>query len=127
MQVHSEPSAHFPSGDRHQAGDHEPRLSAPDPSVAAQRDPAATPLDLYFSHHRRGNNTSCLLVEGKLFENVWEGSEWGCNYINPKHELKIQKLLTCLFFAARDEVQLPTDTRAQFLNCFSAAAGRVFT
>lgn len=113
MQVHPEPPARFPPGESSQAGDHGPRLSAPEPSAAAERDPAAAPLSPSFSHHRRGNNTGCLLVGGKLFANVWEGSEWSCNYINPEHELKIQKLLMCLFFVARDEAQLPTDTRAR--------------
>lgn len=46
-------------------------------------------------------------------EMTWAGSERSCHYMNPKHELKIQKLLMCLFFAARDEVQVPSDTQAQ--------------
>lgn len=57
----------------------------------------------------------CLLntADWKLFKNVWEGSEQSCNCINTEHGLKIQKLLTCLLVAVRDEVQLLSDTRAQ--------------
>jgi len=112
-QVHSEPAAHLLSGQSHRAGDEEPWLSAPDSRASAWRNPAAAPLYLCFSRHRGGNNTSCLLADGNLFENVWEGSERSCNCVNPKCELKIQKLLLCLLFAASDEAQLPTATRAQ--------------
>lgn len=68
----------------------------------------------------------CLLKENSS-KMSGKALNWAVTILILSNELKIQKLLTCFFFAARDEVQLLTDTRAQFLNCFSAAAGRVFT
>lgn len=113
VQVPSKPSARFLSGGvvRLVTTDRGLLLQIRVPLRKGTPQPtASTPC---FSHHRRGNDASRLLVDGKLFENLWEGSDWSCNSINPKHKLKIQKLLMCLFFTARDEVRLLTDTRAQ--------------
>lgn len=123
VQVHSEPSAHFLSGESHRAGDHGQWLSAPDARATALRGLTATPLHLC-SHITQEEMVPVLCL---WIENDPAGSEQSCNYINPNYELKIQKLLMCLFSAARAEVQLLADTSLGSTGCSWAAAGRLFT
>lgn len=76
--------------------------------VRLHRGTSQPPLHLC-SHITYGEMVPVLCL---WMENGWGGSERSCNYINPRYELKIQKLLMCLFFAARAEVQLLAETQA---------------